>query len=242
MAKTRERFGRRERVARDQIALSVLVVSALALTALAIAVVNQEPKDAMTVFNVLLPVVASWVGTVLAFYFGKDTFEAANEQVRKTMNVALAGKTHQPVPSFMRLLAQTTHFTIPSDKGDGDVPLSELTKMFTDKVKRLPILTADDHPRYMIHEASISTYLADTNHDVSDTLEAFIEDRENAGVGFGNESGFVVVAETANLEDAKNAFEKVASAQDIFVTKAGTTQEPVVGWISNVRLTKHLSA
>ena len=109
-------------------------------------------------------------------------------------------------------------------------------------VKRLPILTANDHPKYMIHEASISTYLTVTGHADSDTLEAFIAEREAAEMRFGNEQGYVVVAETASLTDAKNALEQVAGAQDIFVTKAGTATEPLLGWISNVRLTKHLSA
>lgn len=242
MAKATENFGRRERVARDRIAGWVLLVSAFALTLLAFVVINQDTANAMTVFNVLLPVVASWVGTVLAFYFGKENFEAANEQVRKTMSAALTGKTQQPVTSFMRPLGQTTHFTLTAGMEDSNVKLSDLMGKFTDKVKRLPILTADEHPKYMIHEASLSTYLAVSGHADSDTLKAFIADRKTAGLAFGNESGFVVVAETASLEDAKNAFEQVASAQDIFVTKAGTAREPVLGWISNVRLTRHLSA
>jgi hypothetical protein len=112
-------------MARDRIALGVLVVSALTLAVLAVVVVLQDSTNAMLVFNVLLPVVASWVGTVLAFYFGRENFEAASKQIRETL-IAAGDKTRQLVTSIMRPFTQTEHFTIPNQKKDVDVLLSEL--------------------------------------------------------------------------------------------------------------------
>jgi hypothetical protein len=36
------------------------------------------------VFAAVLPVVAAWVGSVMAFYFGKENFRAATESVTQT--------------------------------------------------------------------------------------------------------------------------------------------------------------
>lgn len=66
------------------VAYFILGFSGLVLTALGPAAVAANPRDAINIFNVIPPVVASWVGTVLAYYFGKANFDAANEQVRET--------------------------------------------------------------------------------------------------------------------------------------------------------------
>ena len=34
-------------------------------------------------FNIILPVAASWIGTVIAFYFGRDNFEAATQKIQE---------------------------------------------------------------------------------------------------------------------------------------------------------------
>lgn len=67
---------------RNLIALGILLVSALAITALAAVAVNADSSNALTMFNTSLPVFASWVGTVLAFTFGRENFESANSQMR----------------------------------------------------------------------------------------------------------------------------------------------------------------
>jgi hypothetical protein len=64
------------------IALGILLVSALAITVLAAVAVNPDSSNALTIFNTSQPVFASWVGTVLAFNFGRENFESANSQMR----------------------------------------------------------------------------------------------------------------------------------------------------------------
>src|SRR6201996_9802097 len=66
---------------RERLAVIVLVVSVLAvgvLTGIAIQVDRNQAKDILTV---ILPMVGTWVGTVLAFYFGKEQLEAATRSV-----------------------------------------------------------------------------------------------------------------------------------------------------------------
>jgi hypothetical protein len=51
----------------------------------------------------------------------------------------------------------------------------------------------------------------------------------------------VFVSAAATLADAKAALDKVTGAQDIFVTPTGNAIEPMIGWLSNVDLTKALT-
>jgi hypothetical protein len=43
----------------------------------------------------------------------------------------------------------------------------------------------------------------------------------------------VTVKEDATLADAKDAMDHAQDCQDVFVTKAGTKDEEVLGWITN---------
>lgn len=45
--------------------------------------VSGASDSKMDYVHIIIPVIATWVGTILAFYCGKQNFDAANEQVRK---------------------------------------------------------------------------------------------------------------------------------------------------------------
>ena len=48
------------------------------------------------------------------------------------------------------------------------------------------------------------------------------------------EHTFAVVPETSTLADAKRAMESTSWCQDVFVTRTGSYNEPVLGWVTNV--------
>jgi hypothetical protein len=219
-----------------------MVFSAVAITALAVAAIVINSQNAMPIFNIILPVFASWVGTVLAFYFGRENFESANQQVREMVQrLTPEQRAKAPVTSVMRSLLNTAYFQIPEGKSDQDIKLSELIAKFGGNVSRLPIIAADTRPKYMIHESSIDKYIA-SGGKREDSLEKFIETQKKAGFEFGVSKGFVVVSERSTLADAKRKMEETPSCQDIFITKGGSPDEAVTGWMSNVRLAKYLEA
>jgi hypothetical protein len=194
----------------------------------------------MTIFNIVLPVFASWVGTILAFYFGRENFESANAQVREMVHsISPEERARKPVTSIMRPLFNMAYFQIPRGKTEKDVKLSDLLGIFTTAISRLPIIDADRKPLYIVHESSINKYLASGGKD-ADSLEQFLSTQKGEGFVFGAGKGFVVVSEQATIVTAKQKMESIKSCQDIFITKEGSADEPLIGWISNVRLTKYL--
>src|SRR5262249_32181540 len=50
----------------------------------------------------------------------------------------------------------------------------------------------------------------------------------------------VFVSAAATLGEAKVALDKVSGAQDIIITGSGNATDPMLGWLSNVDLTKAL--
>jgi len=226
---------------RSILAYSTLIFSALAITILAAVAIAMNSENSLTIFNVVLPVFATWVGTILAFYFGRENFESANRQVREMIQqLAPEQRAEASVTSIMRPLNNAVHYQISEGKGDQDVKLSELfDKLVPDNVSRLPIIDTDRKPKYMIHESSMDKFIA-TGGKQEDNLENFITTQQNAGFEFGLNKGFVVVSEQTTLAAAKRKMEDKPNCQDIYITKDGSPEEPLTGWISNVRMAKFL--
>jgi hypothetical protein len=225
---------------RDILALGILVFSVVVLGALGITAIAVKKEDTLTILNIILPVVASWVGTILAFYFGRENFESANMQVRELIQqFTPEERAKSLVKDAMRGLSDTVHFKIPESKTDKDVKIKQLREKYGGKVSRLPIVNPDDSPRYMLHESRIIGYL-EARGDEEQTLDHFIADQKNRGFEYGLNKGFVVVSEATTVAAAKTKMEQFPSCQDVFVTKGGKDNEPLTGWISNVRLTQFL--
>lgn len=232
---------------RNLLAYLVLGISGGTILVLAAIAISQDQTNTMTIFNMILPVMTSWVGTILAFYFGRENFESANQQVRES-NQQVRDLVERLTPeqraqalatAIMRPLSTTTHFQIPAGKGDADIKLSELNSKFTGDISRLPIIDAQNKPKYLLHQSSVDKYLAGGGQ-LADTLADFITKQKTAQIEFGVDKGFVVVSEQIKLGEAKRKMEAVRSCQDIFITKSGSVDEPLLGWISNVRLAKYL--
>jgi hypothetical protein len=229
-------------ITRDHLALSVLITSLVVLLVLASLAIWSQPRKAITVFNIMLPVVSSWVGTVLAFYFGKENFEAANVQVRELIRrMSPEEIAQQCVIDAMKPLAKIDHVVIPDGKTEADIRIDHLKARMNRAVTRLPVVNAKEHPKYMLHAGTIDRYLASGGLP-ADTLAKLLADEKAKNHEFGAGRGFVTVSEKATVAQAKKAMDDVKDCQDIFVTKTGGTDEPLVGWISNTRLQRYLKA
>ena len=61
--------------------ISILGVVVLSVTAIAVSPAGQQLETVKYVLSVVLPMLATWVGTVLAYYFSKENFSAASQSV-----------------------------------------------------------------------------------------------------------------------------------------------------------------
>jgi hypothetical protein len=138
---------------------ATITVSISSILILAVVIVFQDDDpgtDPMDVFNILVPVFASWVGTVLAYYFGRENFQTANEQTRETNRQVLTmAQQAQPqgatkvVSEVMKALADIDITRIPAG-GEGSVPLSQILGKFRPKINRMPVLDPTGKPKYTV--------------------------------------------------------------------------------------------
>jgi hypothetical protein len=189
------------------------------------------------VFNALLPLLGTWVGTVLAYYFSSKNFEAASQSVERMVTLTTEQKLAQifvdkeMIPAARIVVAQ-----IPAGKAAKDVPLKDLRSRLGGKITRIPIVDANGIVQYILHQSGLFKFIADkalAGTAASDidklTLQDLVDDAELKN-WVGN---IVFVSEQASVGAAKQAMEAQPGCQDLVVTKTGSKTEPMLGWMTN---------
>ena len=229
---------------RHKMAYYTLAFSGVAILVLAILTIingGDTHKDTMTIFNTTLPVFASWIGTILAFYFGRENFESANQQVQNLVQrLSPEQKAQEKITSVMRTTHAMAFYQMPKSTTYKDITLALIQQKFeSDEINRLPIVDENREIQYMIHESKLNKYLLTTQKDKSSFVEFLSMTKEGLSP-FGKNRGFVVVSQLSSLAEAKQKLETNRESQDIFITKTGSSKEPILGWISNTRLTRYM--
>jgi hypothetical protein len=227
---------------RTPLAFVVVTVSILGVIVLGWAVIvtsSNQNTAAQQVMSAVLPMLATWVGTILAFYFGKENFEAANQSVRDLVKqVTSQQKLESIAVSKVMIKFADMHKANIKAGTEDQFPL---VKLLTDlaqaaKGRRVPVLDENDHPRFVVHRSAIDEFLTKkmetlTTDQVKQlTLSDLLDDK----IGYSLEAGLAVIKESDTLARAKEEMDKPQYCQDVFVTKGGTKNEPVIGWVTNV--------
>jgi hypothetical protein len=221
---------------RDLLALTVVAASLVGVAALgAVAVYKGEP--AKDILSMLLPVIGTWVGTVLAFYFGKEQLEAANRTVDRLARQLTPEDKLRSIKVTEKMIPRSDAFIVTREPADMKLleTLDGLNKQ--QKGNRVPIFTAQGQPRYVVHRSTIDRFIAKratagatTDELKSLTMADILKDPEFAQ---NLQSTFAVISKSGTLADAKKAMESLKWCQDVFVTEAGTPAETVLGWVTN---------
>lgn len=253
-------MGSKESNARTEIAIRVVgtsIVGVAILSSLVITAAYFDPKYEMgdaarLVFTSVLPLLGTWVGTVLAYYFSKDNFEAANKSVEHLVKVATDEKlkTYPVVDEMIKILANNAiQFT--EERGPEHVTIAEMRGMFLNKVSRLPVIDDARRAQCVIHESVLSKFIEQTSLELGKQNPPQHFDAENTSLkqlmdhpvlGKLISESLAFVSEDATLADAKGAMENVPGCADVFITATGRREEPTLGWITDKRILRKARA
>lgn len=201
----------------------------------------------------LLPLFATWVGTVLAFYFSKENFQAATQgtlDIVKLTNQRLLSKR---INNEMMPRAQIVHQQVPPE-GPQAIPLKSVDAHFKkigangQPISRLHFFDVNGRCLGVLHRATwdrmmVEGLLAapplDPEKDTFDRL-ANLPFATQLGATYGDfiRQSVVYVGVDRTLAEAKALMEGKPGCQDVIVTQTGLPGEPVLGWISNVDITR----
>jgi hypothetical protein len=223
---------------RERLATIVLLVSVLAVAILAGIAIYGDRSQAKEILTMILPMIGTWVGTVLAFYFGKEQLEAATRSVTSIARELTPDEKLRSIRVTDKMIPRSAAYTVTEDPGKLKLVEAVANLDREKKGNRLPILKADGAPLCVVHRSTMDRFIAKAaaaGKAAAElqvlTLNDLMTDPEFKGK---LETSFAVVPQTATLADAKRAMESTPWCQDTFVTREGGRTEPIIGWITNV--------
>ena len=230
--------GGREIGTRQVLALTVVVISLAAVVIVSALVIffaapEGRPEATRLVFSSVLPLLGTWVGTVLAFYFARDNFDAATTS---TIRLGRSLRPETPVQDVMIPLARmTTHRLAPG--GDAKaVALSDLlSNMTTSGFQRIPVLTADDRVMHVVHTSTLSSY-AESLQKLPTALTETVGDLLAVQRFAALVTAIGFVGSGAVVDSARATMGSIANCNDVFVTSDGAASGAVHGWLTNTDL------
>jgi hypothetical protein len=154
----------------------------------------------------------------------------------------------RPVTEVMIGVNKITPFTIEKGKTEKDVPITDLHKLLKGVITRIPILNDKVAVKYIIHQSMLYKFISENSIEKSkgagppfdvaaSSFEDFLQFAEMRELV---EKSIAFVSAKATLGDAKVAMEKKKNCQDVFVTENGTPEEPILGWLPNTEILKHV--
>lgn len=237
----------RERIART-VAYTVLI-STLVVTGIALVMIwtDKRSEDRWSsvkdVFAIVFPLWGTWIGTVLAYYFSKDNFAAANQSVKDLVATVTGDQKLKTLPAndkrVMIGLRDIRSYKYTTADEMGGKKLTEFIQfMKTNSVTRLPFLDTSNKLYYCIHRSIFDKYLSERALETpavnlseltfNDLLTTSLDEMQSY-----IKSSVQFAKEDATLLDIKIIMEKNKFCEDVFLTKSGTRDEPVIGWITN---------
>jgi len=218
---------------------TILVISAAVLIG-AWGDANRFAQASQLVFNALLPLLGTWVGTVLAYYFSRKNFETASQSVERMVSLTTEQKLAEIfVEKEMLRPNQITMYEIPAGKSAKDVLLKDLRTTLGPNITRIPIVDSNGVVQYIVHQSGLFKFITDkalagtAAADIEKlTLQDLVDDAELKNWV----ANIVYVSEKASVGEAKKTMEGQKGCQDLIVTKSGSKTEPMPGWMTNVQI------
>jgi hypothetical protein len=220
------------------LALLVTLVSIASVSILAYVIIREDKEKAQGVLNSVLPLLGTWVGTILAYYFSKENFEAATKSVTAIASQLTSDQKLQSIPVKSKMIYKA-EMIVQKAPATG-IKLTDVLNVLDQKKKgnRVPILGDKDEPVYIVHRSLIDSYLSSLaragkpSADIAaQTLQTMLDaDPDTKRMA----ETFATVKAEATLAEAKTAMDNLPDCQDVFVTQTGNKAEPVLGWITNV--------
>lgn len=225
----------------------VILLGMVMIGAAAYSGTNSSVKDvAQLIFTSLLPLLGTWVGTVLAFYYGKENLETASRTTLDAVRAVAQKLASIRVTQAMMRTADIVTVTAPGGIL-GDLKLQAIDSLFTTpmangkRISRLLVLNGSAACIAIIHRSIwMEMQLKTPAVIASDNLSKLLPATSLTGNTFADivTGTLAFVSAEATLVDAKSAMEAVQLCQDVIVTQNGGRAQPMLGWISNVDITR----
>ena len=226
-----ELFSTENRFFRNAIAFIVIFLSIGGILWLAVLYFKNSGNNAEAakdIFNTVLPVFATWIGTVLAFYFGKENFEAASKRYERIID-QMTPDILDDVSVQQIMISRKTMVSLDEAKAK-EKSVDELIQFLESVDKsRLPVF-AGNKIKYIIHK---STLLEASRNKKDDALsfEKFVEAKKDTITLFIKSKASDI------LEEVMAKINTRPSVKDVFIVD---DSDNVLGWLTDTLIMRYL--
>jgi hypothetical protein len=232
------------------ILLGIIVVSAAAWTQYHQPGSTALKDTAQLIFTAILPLLGTWVGTVLAYYYTRENFEAASRNTLEAVRSSSERLASTRVSEKMMPAINVITAKIPAGQKIDDLPLKGIGDCFAkagangQKITRL-LITNDSgacigivHRSLWVEMLNLGLQQTPKVDPQADSFAKLLALPYPSALGptFKEfvENTLAYLALDRSVADAKAAMEAKPQCQDVIVTQSGKSDEPMRGWISNV--------
>lgn len=242
---------------RDFIGLGTLILSGAIILALIVAscfaLWGDVSKFAQVkeLFAVLLPVIGTWVGTVLAYYFSKENFEAASRSVNELVGRVISTDEKLQELKVSDIMLQPKDFTpmiVENHEAYQKTKILELLNLMAKtSSERIPFLEKGTLKFiFLIYRTTVERFLLGYRNGVIKLKDSAKTEDKDLTIKDMFDSDFQLAKEisavtsigiflpvSATLAQARQKMQDNTLCQDVFITKTGSKDEAVEGWITD---------
>jgi hypothetical protein len=241
----------------------------IAIVAISKGSIRQSKEILQILFSAILPLFGTWIGTILAYYFSKENLLAANQTVRHLVDNITSDKKLQSIKAIdvMIPLKSFKYISYKNESEDESINLKTdfLDYLNKEGIQRIILLDENKCAKYVLHRSTIEGFIADQYFHLQSAGDPPADPRasppENLPIpatktpqtltftdfktkGDANvqavlKDGVKFIKEDANLSDAKVLIKNYTPCNDVFITKSGLANEPVLGWITDKTISEN---
>lgn len=226
---------------RNLIGILIIAISVLCLIGVGgVIVFNGELAEAQFVYSSLLPLVGTWVGVVLAFYFGKENYEAASKRYEKIIEKLTPDLLDDIKVSQIMITRKTMVSKRWKDLQGQTVGEVINFLMEIDKSRLVVLDDEEENPdvKYIIHASLLTKPKAMGNQSVQmadtvDLMTAFAKANKESL------ENYIKVDAEEILENVRQRMNQKPNCQDVFVKDKDVK---VVGWLTNTLILRYINS
>ncbi|MFN6131874.1 MAG: hypothetical protein ACK46L_03000, partial [Synechococcaceae cyanobacterium] len=241
----------REKIAVWVLFLSITFVFLLSVSSIGLSQKGKRGETSQSVMTATLPLYGTWVGTLLAFYFSRNAFEAAASASTRNaatfQQIASSSAAAPPPPEnpLAKISVKSLANNLLVSQKD---PTKQLTDVLEDlqKIDRSRVIVVDASTNKflgLVYSRTAEAYLAQPGQDAAGqatqsapSLQTYLNWLN--GSGANAKPIIVFLPETASLADVDTKF-KESKAKDAIVTSDGTPDSPVIAYINDNDINKY---
>jgi predicted transcriptional regulator len=228
-------------ITRNTIANFVVLSSIAGILLISVIIIystdERVNERAQLVFNAVLPLLATWVGVILAFFFSKDNLEASNKVVESLRDRITSPA---PVPPALAEAFMTPRDRLVLSSNPPSTDLEEIVKRLQDVgAEHLPILNDADILQRLARIDDLERFLEERREQHSVKAPVALQEFLDTGnARFADSVGFV--KRDSPLAKVRNELVRTPQGSVVFVTDDGMPTSPIVGMITRTDIIKKL--